>query len=141
MCDYCALSPTQRKKLLATFHNSLKTGGHVLLDVYSTNAFHKREEATIFSENLLDGFWSPNRYYGFLNTFKYNQEKVILDKYTLIDSSRTWTIYNWIQYFSLEQLEKEFKPSGFNICQNYSDVSGTIYKPNTLEFAIVAEKP
>ena len=33
MCDFCALSPEQRKIMLAKFHSLLKPGGAVLLDV------------------------------------------------------------------------------------------------------------
>ena len=34
MCDFCALSPTQRKGILSKFHRILKPSGSVLLDVY-----------------------------------------------------------------------------------------------------------
>ncbi len=94
MCDFCALSPTQRKKMLSKFHTILEPGGSVLLDVYSLAAFGQREEVASYEVNLLDGFWSPDKYYGFLNTFKYQEEKVVLDKYTLIEAARTRTIYN-----------------------------------------------
>jgi len=89
MCDLCALSPTQRKKMLTKFHMLLEPGGSVLLDMYSLNAFDQREEKAMYEANLLNGFWSPNKYYGFLNTFKYEREKVVLNKYTLIDATRT----------------------------------------------------
>ena len=68
MCDFCALSPAQRKKMLTKFHTFLEPGGSVLLDVYSLNAFEQREETAMYEANLLNGFWSPNKYYGFLNT-------------------------------------------------------------------------
>ena len=71
MCDFCALSPSQRRQMLSKFHMLLETGGSLLLDVYSLTAFEQREETTKFERNLLDGFWSPNKYYGFLNRFKY----------------------------------------------------------------------
>jgi len=67
----------------------LEQGGSVLLDVYSLNAFEKRTETALYEANLLDGFWSPNRYYGFQNTFKYEKEKVVLDKYTIVEAGRT----------------------------------------------------
>jgi SAM-dependent methyltransferase len=89
MCDFCALSPFQRNKMLSKFHTLLKPGGSILLDVYSLKAFDKREETASYALNLLDGFWSPNKYYGFLNTFKYAEEKVVLDKYTIIEADRT----------------------------------------------------
>ncbi len=57
--------------MLNKFHTILEAGGSVLLDVYSLTAFEQREETAIYEANLLNGFWSPNTYYGFLNTFKY----------------------------------------------------------------------
>ena len=140
MCDFCALSPFQRKAILSKFHHILKPGGSVLLDVYSLEAFNEREEVTRYELNLLDGFWSPNKYYGFLNTFKYDEEKVLLDKYTIIEPARTRTIYNWLQYFAPEALEKEFTEAGFSLKVLYSDVSGTPVDPKSKEFAAIAVK-
>jgi len=140
MCDFCALSPAQRKKILTKFHALLETGGSVLLDVYSLNEFEQREETAIYESNLLNGFWSPNKYYGFLNTFKYEEEKVVLDKYTIIDANRTRTVYNWLQYFSPEMLEMEFEECGFTVEKLYSDVAGSPFDAGTKEFAVVAKK-
>jgi hypothetical protein len=81
-----------------------------------------------------------NRYYGFLNTFKYEKEKVVLDKYTLIEADRTRTVYNWLQYFSPEKLKREFLGCGFLVDDLYSDVAGTSFDSKTNEFAVVAKK-
>jgi 2-polyprenyl-3-methyl-5-hydroxy-6-metoxy-1,4-benzoquinol methylase len=141
MCDFCALSPSQRKKMLFKFHRFLEPDGFVLLDVYSLNAFEQREEIAMYETNLLNGFWSPNKYYGFLNTFKYEKEKVVLDKYTLIEAAaRTRIVYNWLQFFSPETLEREFLECGFTIDKFYSDVAGTSFGSETNEFAVVAKK-
>ncbi|MBN2182256.1 MAG: class I SAM-dependent methyltransferase [Sedimentisphaerales bacterium] len=140
MCDFCALSPSQRAKILNIFREILEPGGSILLDVYSLTAFEKRKETAIYEENLLDSFWSPNKYYGFLNTFKYEKEKVVLDKYTIIEAARTWVVYNWLQYFSTETLEAEFTECGFTIEKLYSDVAGSPYSPETEEFAVVAKR-
>ena len=86
MCDFCALSPAQRMTMLEKFQALLASGGSVLLDVYSVNAFEQREEAVSYQENLLNGFWSPEKYYGFLNTFKYEDVGVVLDKYTIVEA-------------------------------------------------------
>jgi cyclopropane fatty-acyl-phospholipid synthase-like methyltransferase len=141
MCDFCALSPEQRDIMLGKFSEILKRGGSVLLDVYSLRAFEQREEAATYQRNLLDGFWSSGKYYGFLNTFKYEKEKVVLDKYTIIEKSRRRTIYNWLQYFSQESLGTEFERNGFRIEEYYSDVAGATFSPESAEFAIVAKKP
>jgi hypothetical protein len=118
----------------------LKPGGSVLLDVYSLAAFEQRAEVAMYEVNLLDGFWSPNKYYGFLNTFKYDQEKVALDKYTIIESNRTRTVYNWLQYFAPEELEKEFRVAGFSVEGLYSGVTGAPYDQSSGEFAVIATR-
>jgi len=141
MCDFCALSPTQRRKMLTKFHTLLVPGGSVLLDVYSLNAFDQREETAMYEANLLNGFWSSNEYYGFLTVFKYGEEKVVLDKYTLIEAARTRTVYNWLQYFSREALKTEFAAGGFVVEEFYSDVAGSPHSPESAEFAVVARKP
>jgi len=141
MCDFCALSPTQRKEILAKFHKILKPTGSVLLDVYSLASFQQREETAIYEPNLLNGFWAPNKYYGFLNTFKYDKEKVVLDQYTIIESERNRTVYNWLQYFAPEDLEREFTECGFCIEEFYSDVAGNPYDPQSSIFAVVAKRP
>jgi SAM-dependent methyltransferase len=140
MCDFCALSPEQRKKLLSKFNSILKPDGSVLLDVYSLNSFNQREESATYELNQLSGFWSPENYYCFVNTFKYEKEKVILDNYTIIEESRKRVVYNWLQYFSPESLRKEFEESGFKIEELYSDVAGKALSSESSEIAIVAKK-
>lgn len=140
MCDFCALSPVQRKELLEKFHRLLKTDGSILLDVYTMKAFNNRTEQTLYELNLSNGFWSPDKYYGFLNTFKYSNEQVILDKYTIVEKLRTRTIYNWLQYFSKESLTKEIERSGFSVVEVLADVAGNKYNAENEELAIVIQK-
>ena len=102
--------------------------------------FGWREEAATYEANLLNGFWSPNKYYRLLNTFKYEEENVVLDKYTLIEPSRTRTVYNWLQYFNPEALERKFVECGFRVDKLYADVTGSPFDPDAAEIAIVAKR-
>lgn len=140
MCDFCALSLKQRKTILSKFHSLLKPGGSVLLDVYSLDAFRQKEESATYEFNQLNGFWSPEDYYCFVNIFKYEKEKVILDKYTIIEESRERIVYNWLQYFSKDSLVKEFEGNDFKVEGIFSNVSGEAFKPESTEIAIVAVK-
>jgi len=140
MCDFCVLSPEQRKKMLSKFNSLLKPDGSVLLDVYSLNSFNLKEESATYKLNQLNGFWSPEDYYCFVNTFKYEKEKVILDKYTIIEASRKRVVYNWLQYFSKDSLLKEFEENGFKVEGIYSDVTGKTFTPESVEIAIIAKK-
>ena len=140
MCDFCALSPKQREAMLLKFYSLLKPGGSVLLDVYSLKSFNQKEESAIYELNQLNGFWSPDDYYCFVNTFKYEKEKVSLDKYTIIEELRTRVVYNWLQYFCKDSLTEEFEKIGFKVENLFSDVSGTTFDPESSEIAIIGKK-
>ncbi len=140
MCDFCALSPSQRNLMLKKFHKFLEPNGSILLDVYSLTSFKEHEENAICEQNLLDGFWSPRKYFGFLNTFKYEKEKVTLEKYTIVESDRTRIVYNWMQYFDTNDLEKELGQGGFSVDDFFSDVAGSPFDSKKTEFAVVAKK-
>ncbi|WP_373070433.1 class I SAM-dependent methyltransferase [Sulfurimonas sp.] len=140
MLDFCVLSPYQRKILLDKFYNLLSDDGSILLDVQSLKAFDEKEEISTYEHNQLFNFWSANDYYGFVNTFKYEDEKVSLDKYTIIEESKSYVVYNWFQYFSPETLQKELENSGLTIKSIYKDVAGSVYDENHTEFAVVATK-
>jgi len=140
MCDFCALSPSQRKAMLRKFAAMLEPKGHVLLDVYSLETFDRREETACFERNLMNSFWSAENYYGFLNVFKYEDEKVLLDKYTIVEADRVRTIYNWLQCYSPETIGAECARNGLKVTGLYSDVAGAPFDPRSAEFAVVAER-
>lgn len=139
MCDFCALSPEQRKIMLNKFKNILMPNGSILLDVYSLNSYEKIEEIAEYEFNQQSNFWSPDDYYSFINTFKYDSEKIILEKYTIFEKFRTRVVYNWLQYYSVDSLKKEFEDNGLNVVEIFSDVSGSSYKQDSLEIGIVAK--
>jgi SAM-dependent methyltransferase len=140
MCDFCALSPDQRARLLSNFKALLKDGGSILLDVYSMAAFAAREEVRTYEKNQLNHFWHEDDYYCFLNTFKYDDCAVVLDKYSIFpEVGDPETVFNWLQYFSPESLTKELSDAGFLISNFYRDVSGQPFVNQHSEFAVVAK--
>jgi 2-polyprenyl-3-methyl-5-hydroxy-6-metoxy-1,4-benzoquinol methylase len=141
MCDFCVLSPSQRKIMLQKFHRLLEPGGAVLLDAYTLAGFAQREQSATYAADLLNGFWSPDPYFGFLTVFLYEAEKVVLDKYTIVEQARTRTIYNWLQYFDRESLKAEFEEAGLTIQEFLGNVAGDSYDSSSPEFAVIATKP
>jgi SAM-dependent methyltransferase len=140
-CDYCALGPEQRRRLLTNVRTVLKPGGHFLFDVYSRAAFDAKRESATYAPMLQDGFWSPNPYFGFRNTFKYNAEKVTLDKYEIIEEDGASTFCNWLQHFDPPMLTAEVEASGLAQHRVLGDVAGAAYDPLASEFAVIARKP
>ncbi len=139
-CDLCALSPAQRRTLLGKFRGMLKPNGSVLLDVHSLNYFQRKQEGPRYEFCRRDKFWSPNDYFCFTNSFKYDEEKVLLDKYTVIEAKGQKTVYNWLQCFSPESLRSEFAENGLEITEFFANVAGDEYDESADEFAAVARR-
>jgi SAM-dependent methyltransferase len=138
MCDYCALSPRQRAGLLQTFRACMAPGGLVLLDVYSPVMFGSREETATYAPGLLDGFWSAEEYYGFLNVFKYDDRRLLLDKYMIVERERTREVFNWLQCFTPAELENELAANGLQQTELLGDVAGSVFDASQPEFAVIA---
>lgn len=138
-CDYCALSPAQRQDLLQRFKASLKSGGQLLFDVYSLKGLAQRQENSLCAHRLMDGFWSAQDYYGFVNTFIYPESKVAVDKYTLIEATASRVVYHWLQYFSPESLEQELHRAGFEIVSLYEDMCGAPFLGQAHSFTVQAQ--
>jgi SAM-dependent methyltransferase len=143
-CDFCALSPAQRKQLLNKFYDLLNDGGSIFMDVYSLSFFDSLKEAMIYDrsskKDFWSDFWSDKPYFVFNSTFKYEVEKVSLSKYTIIEKERMREIFNWLQCYNLDSLKKEFQENGFEIVEHYSNVAGESYKTDSMEIAVVARK-
>ena len=63
-----------------------------------------------------------------------------LDKYTIIEKDRIRTVYNWLQYYSRETLEKELAENGFNAQAFHADVAGAAFNPGATEMAVIAAR-
>lgn len=140
MCDYCALSPEQRASLIERVSRLLKPGGALLFDVYSLPYFETWEERVAYGPDLMDGFWSANDYYGFLNTFVYPEEHLALEKYFILEADRSAEFFNWFQHFDSESLSAELAAGGLAIEELLGDVAGRTYDPEGAEFAVIARR-
>ncbi len=140
MCDFCALSPAQRARMLEKFRVLLSDRGRIVLDVYSLKAFADKQEGLVCEKDQLDGFWSADPYFATVASFKYDEEKVSLDKYTIVEEARQRDVYNWLQYFSPESLEREAVAAGLQVDEVYGDVAGSPYNADATEFAVVMKE-
>ena len=138
MCDYGALSPDQRAELLQRIRGWLRQGGRFIFDVYSTRSLDERKEGVTYARDLMDGFWSAEPYHGFHHTFVYRDERVILDKYEIIESHRSRTVYNWLQCFTEADLRAELEASALTIDATFGDLAGAPLTPDTREICVVA---
>lgn len=139
-CDFCALNPSQRSILLRKFRSMLADDGAILLDVHTLALYRELEESADFAYRYMDGFWAAGDYYVFADTFKYDAEKVVLDKYTIIEPHRTRTVYNWLQYYTPVTLRAEFEEHDLRIEAQYANVAGDPWYEDAKEVAVIALK-
>ncbi|WP_430885950.1 class I SAM-dependent methyltransferase [Fusibacter sp. JL216-2] len=139
-CDYCVLSPSQRSKLLSIMRQSLKDGGEILVDVATDKMYEKRTESYAYNFVKEDGFWFKEAYHEFKTCFNYDAQRVSLDKYVIIKEDETLDVYNWLKYFTLDEIKREFHEAGLEILEYYSDVSGKSYEEKSEIMALIAKK-
>lgn len=137
-CDYCGLDVEQRTSLLNRIRSSLTSGGRLVMDVYTLSAFRIFAERALIADRLWNGFWAPGEYIGLMKSFKYDAEKISLERFLLIEPDKQWEIYNWLQYFSLSSLEGELSQAGFEIEYHAGSLAGEAFSEESQLLALVA---
>ncbi|MFF5897908.1 SAM-dependent methyltransferase [Streptomyces argenteolus] len=140
MRDYCALTPDGRRALLATVREHLDAGGRFVFDVDSASAFAGVREQVVHARDLMDGFWSADAYFGFHHTYRYDAERVSLDTYEIIEAERHRTFFNWVRYFTPDELVGELNDAGFDEVDILGDLTGAPYDAAAPHFAAVASR-
>ncbi len=112
--DFCVLSPSQRKLLLSKVIKMLNPNGVFIFDVAALGALKDKQESTSLDYKSMNGFWAKEDYVGIQKTFIYDEEKISLDRYLIIEPTTQWEIYNWFQYFSVDSIKCELMNAGFN---------------------------
>lgn len=138
--DYGAMSPEQRRRLLARLADLLAPDGAFLFDVASVAGLADVEETSAYAPRMMNGFWSAEPYYGFLNTFVYPDARASLDRYEIVERDRSRTFWTWTQYFDVGSLGAELAEAGFSLADVHGDVTGAPFDAAGHEFAAVARR-
>ncbi|MCB2225323.1 MAG: methyltransferase domain-containing protein [Desulfarculaceae bacterium] len=136
--DYCALSPEQRGRLLGVFARSLKPGGALLMDLFSTHRFAGLSEAASEEEFPQGGFWAQGPHRVLSRSFLYPEHSLALDRYHIVEQQGEREVYNWLQHFEPQGLGAELAAHGWAVEQALGSVAGDSYEPDSDEFAVIA---
>lgn len=140
MCDLCALNPEQRSKLYGKFKSLLAPNGSIALDVYTATRFTKQNESLNLEKNAMNGFWSDKDYWCIQSSFKYDDEKVTLDKYVIAQEDKEWTVLNWLQHFTIEDLSQELAAHGLEIKRTFNDLRGKPFSDGDEMALVISHK-
>lgn len=136
MRDYCALAPDGRAALLRTVREHLAPGGSFVFDVDSAAAYAGVREQGSYAPSLMDGFWSDQPYFGFHNTFRYDRERVSLEKFEIVEAERTRVFFNWVRYFTPDELSAELADAGLTGVRVLGDLTGAPYDDRAPHFTV-----
>lgn len=138
--DYCVLNPHDRKILLKKIFLSLEDNGLFIFDVLSKKHFDNIQEKQSCNYSNSGGFWSPEAHFVFENIYKYNNERIILEKNTVIEANNSFTIYNYLKCFEINEILQELLENGFHTVEYFSDISGRKYNKKSKEIALINKK-
>lgn len=136
--DLCALSPSQRRHLLASVRKWLAPGGHFAFDVFSTALFDTLDEEGQYTFEAEGGFWSPGSHFHFQRRFKF-EDALYLDRHAVVEADTTREVLNWMQCYSPETLSGELRECGWSAVEVLGSLAGDPYDASRHDFAVIAE--
>lgn len=138
--DICAMPSDKRAGLFERVWNSLSAGGWFALDCFAPSAIADRQDEVIFELNMDGGFWAPEPYFGFKQTFVYFEETTVLDKYLIVEPERERWVHNWLQFMTPEMLTEELERAGFRAGEAKNVITGEPWAVDEDTFCVLAEK-
>lgn len=139
--DYCVLSPAQRRALLDRIKAMLKPGGKFVFDVYSRPQFGQLSEEFVCERRLMNGFWAEGDYFGFKVTHLYREAFLALDRYLIAAPNGTREVFNWMQYFAVDEIQTELTAAGFSCDEIFDLGSGGKWLERAAPFGVLARNP
>jgi SAM-dependent methyltransferase len=138
--DFCPLFPAERSTLLERIHRALKPGGRFVFDV-STPVHHAQYGLKAGWYTAPDGgFWKPGPHLVLERGFTY-PEDIFLDQYIILLPDGSFTVYRfWFQDYVPDRITAELAAHGFAVRAVWSDLTGTLYTPDSTWLGVVAER-
>lgn len=138
-CDFGVLSPEERKIWLNRVYRALKSGGILILDVFTETFFRDFEEKTEITYTD-KGFWSEIPYSCIQRNKIYRDTLTSLEQYIIITENDCECYNIWNHIFSRNSIKKELEIEGFSGFKFFNNVAGEEESKNNSTLCIYAEK-
>ena len=136
-CDLGPLLPFERDQLLANIKKALKPEGVLILDVLNDKNLESKVSPKSW-EITEKGFWRDGPCLALSESLLYNEEKVILSQYIIVEESNTDIYRFWTHFFSHNDLIEILSPYDFADISFHEDVlpEGDIWNGDNVTFCI-----
>jgi SAM-dependent methyltransferase len=126
-CDFGALSTVNRNVLASKIYKALKSGGKLILDVFTPVQYIGRNECHTWQYNGKGGFWSEKPHICFDAVYHYDEDTTELRQF-IVQTVESVNCYNiWEHFFAKENLISEMRAAGFDEFELFGDIAGSIF--------------
>lgn len=138
--DFACFSESDTKELLKIIYRLLNKGGYFVFDVQTPKIDNLEKIERRWNINK-GGFWKPNNYLELYQSRYYPNYHIQLEQYVIIEEEGNISEFKlWERYYSLKDIKKLIKESGFSIEGLYSDLTGTPYNEDSKSIGLVVKK-
>jgi SAM-dependent methyltransferase len=137
-CDFGAIGPADRRRLLGNVRSRLAPGGALVLVVHALPRLATLTPGATVTSAPEGGFWAPGPYVEVHSVFSYEEHALVLERYDIVEPDRTWTLFDWAQHFDPPALSQELTAAGFRVEAVLGDVAGAPCEPTGETIAVVA---
>lgn len=138
-CDYGALSPDERQRLLETLHWALRPEGVLILDVFADAHYESASDCSGWEAASRGAFWHPDAYICLEQQTLY-PPNVILDRYLVFSAAGTKSYNVWTTCFDAATLQGEAGAAGFDAVSFAADLTGVPPAEASKTLAAVLQK-
>jgi SAM-dependent methyltransferase len=139
-CDYGAIGPDERQRLLRHVASRLAPDGALVLDVHALARLTSVTPGTTVTHAPDGGFWAAGPYVELDTVLVYEELALVLERHDIVEPDRTWTLLDWAQHFDAAGLTGELAAAGFAVAAVLGDVAGGEYDPSGETLAVVARQ-
>lgn len=139
-CDFGALSAGERRVALRCVRERLRSGGALVLDVFSRRKLEAFEERTTWEEHPAGGFWNAGPHFEVQRCSRF-ADAVSLEQIAVIAPEGATSYHLWNTYFTPETLSEELEEAGFEVAELVGDAAGAPLDEANPTIAVVARKP
>jgi len=137
-CDYGALPPERRQKLLGKVRAALRPGGSFILDAFPPSHAAALVPGLSLERCMMQGFFAPGDYFGLRARHLYAEADLTLDRFLIVAPDWEFEIWNWDQCFSPASLAAELSAAGLAAGEPLEIATGLPWSPGPEPFAVVA---
>lgn len=138
-CDYGALSPEDRQRVLHRAHAHLRPGGRMVLDVFSHAHEMRTQDYQQWQHCPQGGFWHAEPHI-VLEEGWHESGHVLGRQIAVITPENETQYYLWNTCFAPDSLAAEAQSAGFRMLGVYGDAAGAAYSEDGDTLAMVLEK-